>query len=433
MAATAPLTRFAAIALALLGIAIAGALFAVDRLLAPLKADLAQLRDVRYGLLDPDNWKAPLARAVAQEIARITRDESVKEPLRAQVSDALGRAIEDSGERLIEGLRQNSSPRLLSLMGIEAAITRSARALAQSDAVRASAARLTDQAMAAIERPGQIKRIEALVRARLEDAFDLAIDPARRQADLDRLQRHGDGDRLRAQQRLLERIAPGERAQTALLIALGLTVAGLLWVIGRRTSPSALGPDTPLAASAALALVLLAVGLALPMIEVEARLIELRVELSGETLIFRDQILFHQTKSVLSLAGALWASGQPGPIAIGLLMIVFCALLPIAKFSALSHRAWRTHHGASRTVSWLLEHSSKWSMADVFVIAILMAFIGFDGLTRHQLGQIGLLAPGSETENATRLGAGLYAFIAHVLLAIACGRSGCAGRARATT
>jgi hypothetical protein len=313
------------------------------------------------------------------------------------------------------------------LSGIEAAITRSARALAQSEAVRASAARMTDQAMEAIGRPEQIKRIEALVRARLEHAFDLAIDPARRQADLDRLQRHGDGDRLRAQQRLLERIAPGERAQSALLIALGLTAAGLLWVIGRRTPPSAPGPDTPLAAAAVLALVLLAVGLALPMIEVEARLIELRVELSGETLTFRDQILFHQTKSVLSLAGALWASGQPGPIAMGVLMIVFCALLPIAKFSAMVHQARRPHPSASRTVTWLLERSSKWSMADVFVIAILMAFIGFDGLTSHQLSRIGLLAPGSETENATRLGAGLYAFIAHVVLAIACGRSSQAG------
>lgn len=432
MAATAPLNRFAAIGLAVLGIAIAGALLAVDRMLAPLKSDLAQLRDVRYGLLDPDNWRGPLARAVAQEIARIARDESLKAPLRAQVSDAIGRAIEDSGERLIEGLRQNSSPRLLSLSGIEAAITRSARALAQSDAVRASAARLTDQAMEAIDRPGQLERIEALVRARFEGAFDLAIDPARRQADLDRLQRHGDGDRLRAQQRLLERIAPGERAQAALLLALGLTVAALIWMITRRTPPGVPEPDTPLAASATLALVLLAVGLALPMIEVEARLIELRVELAGETLIFRDQILFHQTKSVLSLAGALWASGQPGPIAIGLLIVVFCALLPIAKFSALAHQARRRQRCASRTVSWLLEHSSKWSMADVFVIAILMAFIGFDGLTRHQLGHIGLLAPGSETENATRLGAGLYAFIAHVLLAIACGRSGRAGRARAT-
>jgi len=427
MAATAPLTRFAAMALALLGIAIAGALFAVDRMLAPLKEDLAQLRDVRYGLLDPDNWKAPLARAVAHEIARITRDPSVKEPLRAQVSDAIGRAIEDSSERLIEGLRQNSSPSLMRLSGIEAAITRSARALAQSEAVRASAARLTDQAMEAIGRPEQIKRIEALVRARLEDAFDLAIDPARRQADLDRLQRHGDGDRLRAQQRLLERIAPGERAQSALLIALGLTAAGLLWVIGRRTPPTAPGPDTPLAAAAALALVLLAVALALPMIEVEARLIELRVALSGETLTFRDQILFHQTKSVLSLAGALWASGQPGPIAMGALMIVFCALLPIAKFSAMVLQAIRPHRSASRTVTWLLERSSKWSMADVFVIAILMAFIGFDGLTSHQLSRIGLLAPGSETENATRLGAGLYAFIAHGVLAIACGRSSQAG------
>jgi hypothetical protein len=63
-------------------------------------------------------------------------------------------------------------------------------------------------------------------------------------------------------------------------------------------------------------------------------------------------------------------------------------------------------------------------MADVFVIALLMAYLGFDGLIDHQLARVGLLAPASEAVNATRLGPGIYLFVAHVLIGIALARPG---------
>ena len=170
------------------------------------------------------------------------------------------------------------------------------------------------------------------------------------------------------------------------------------------------------------AVVLLVLALTLPMIEVEARLIDLRIQLSGEWLEFRDQVLFYSGKSVWSIAVGLATLGNLGSAVIAVMILGLCALLPIAKFIALALTTLSDRAPQSRISHWLVTESGKWSMADVFVIAIMMAFIGFNGLADHQLSRIGLLAPGTETENATRLGVGLYLFVAHVMIGIVLSR-----------
>jgi uncharacterized membrane protein YtjA (UPF0391 family) len=64
--------------------------------------------------------------------------------------------------------------------------------------------------------------------------------------------------------------------------------------------------------------------------------------------------------------------------------------------------------------------SGKWSMADVLVIAIFMAYVGFRGLVASQLQQIGSLASGVETltTNGTALQPGFYLFLGFVLVSL---------------
>jgi hypothetical protein len=169
---------------------------------------------------------------------------------------------------------------------------------------------------------------------------------------------------------------------------------------------------------------MLGLALGLPMIEVEARLVDLRIHLSGQALEFQDQLLFYSAKSVWAIAYGLAALGNAGSAAIAALILVFCAALPAAKFTALAATRLRGRTPRSKVALWLVNSSGKWCMADVFVIALLMAYLGFDGLIDHQLARVGLLAPASEAVNATRLGPGIYLFVAHVLIGIALARPG---------
>lgn len=414
----------AATLLACASIALALALFGIERQLAPLKTDLAELRSVRFGLLDPANWRDPLAAAVAREIGRIASNEAARGEVRQAVSGAIARSIETSGEKLIERMRESTSPALWRLSGLETAITRTVQSLAQSEAVRTSTEKLTNEALSGLERPASIASIEAVVRKRLDEALASQADPEARALDRERVQGYGGGDRKLAQDRLAARISAGSSIQAWLLAALALVVAPMIMLSAGGSAGTTPRRQQARIATAIAAVVLLATALGLPMIEVEARLVDLRIQLSGEWLEFRDQVLFFSSKSVWSIAFGLATLGSAGSTAIALMIVALCAVLPVAKFSTLALTTLRGRPARSGLAQWLVNSSGKWSMADVFVIAILMAFIGFNGLADHQLARIGLLAPGSETENATRLGVGLYLFAAHVLLGMALGRAG---------
>ncbi len=59
-------------------------------------------------------------------------------------------------------------------------------------------------------------------------------------------------------------------------------------------------------------------------------------------------------------------------------------------------------------------------MADVMVIAIFMAYIGFNGIIKSQLDQLSSAAKGLDilTTNGTLLQPGYYLFLTYTLLAL---------------
>ncbi len=415
--------RLVALVVTIVGMALCATLLVFERQIAPLKADLAELRSVRHGLLNPERWKAPLAAALAREIGQLSVDEKTRHRVRETVRQALARATEENGERLIERLREATPPAVWRYAGLEAALTRTLATLGQSAPLKASADRLTDEALLALERPANLAAIEALVRSRLDQALASYDDPAARARYDERVQRYGNGDRDAAERALVLRMGALESTRNGLLLALAVLVAALLlW--GSRSAADPSGRRIEQTLLALMAFTLLATALSLPMIEVEARLAQLHLQLSGQWLEFRDQVLFFEAKSVLALARGLAARGDAGSIAIAGLILVFSAALPLAKLGAIAFTQRQSSRGPRpRLVRWLAEESGKWTMADVFVVAILMAFIGFNGLADHQLARIGLLVPGTETENATRLGTGLYLLVGYCLISILLGRA----------
>ena len=118
---------------------------------------------------------------------------------------------------------------------------------------------------------------------------------------------------------------------------------------------------------------------------------------------------FEKTRSILGTMSELIAHGH---IVVGVMIGLFAVIIPLLKIAM----TLVAHFFASpQTKNKLLKKSSlisKWSMSDVFVMAIMVAFMAVNA-NDVSFGAVQVSAS---------LGAGFYCFVAYCLLAIAAGQ-----------
>ena len=86
---------------------------------------------------------------------------------------------------------------------------------------------------------------------------------------------------------------------------------------------------------------------------------------------------FDKTRSILGTVRDLMDSGN---MLVALLIVTFSVFVPVIKgFITLITLVMPTN-GSSARLKWCSEHMSKWSMADVFVIAIFIALLAAKGI-----------------------------------------------------
>ena len=126
---------------------------------------------------------------------------------------------------------------------------------------------------------------------------------------------------------------------------------------------------------------MLAGGVLSPMLEVEVRVTKLDVTLLGTPIEFRDQSLYYRSKTVLEVSQTLIQMGRPAMTLVAVLVILFSVVFPALKMLALGVCVIRPPLlRTNRVVRVLAFELSKWSMADVMVLAIFMSFVAFNGV-----------------------------------------------------
>jgi hypothetical protein len=182
----------------------------------------------------------------------------------------------------------------------------------------------------------------------------------------------------------------------------------------------------PLAPSRYLLLVLslialLIAGVTTPMIDLEAKISEMSFVLTGHPIHFENQVLYFQSKSILDVFWIMITHKDIQMKLVGVLMITFSIFIPLFKIVSSVGYYYNYHRARENpVVKFFVLKSGKWSMADVMVIAIFMAYIGFNGIITSQFGQ---LSSASQelvilTTNGTSLQPGYYLFLAYTLLAL---------------
>ncbi|MFV1987935.1 MAG: paraquat-inducible protein A, partial [Gemmatimonadota bacterium] len=158
-------------------------------------------------------------------------------------------------------------------------------------------------------------------------------------------------------------------------------------------------------------------GLFTPMIDIKAEITRLDLVLVGEPITFENQVLFFQSKSIIDVVDLLVRTKRFDLVLVGVGIGLFSVVFPILKLLATLAYRYGSRLRERAAVRFFALESGKWSMADVFVIAMFLAFLGFDGLTGSQLATLVTDSPLVDlaTHNATQLRVGFHLFAAFTL------------------
>ena len=167
-------------------------------------------------------------------------------------------------------------------------------------------------------------------------------------------------------------------------------------------------------------IILLVLGVTMPMIDIDARLNSFVFEFLEEEVSFDEQIIYYQSKSIVEVTKTLWKGGSWDLKLVGILVLLFSIVFPFIKLILSGLFLWVDKVKNSSLAKGIIFHLGKWSMADVFVVAIFMAYIGFYGIISSQLNGISQNQGGFaiETVNYSRLSPGAFFFTAYTLLSI---------------
>jgi hypothetical protein len=172
-----------------------------------------------------------------------------------------------------------------------------------------------------------------------------------------------------------------------------------------------------------LSILLLLMGISLPMIDIDARINSVDFNLFEQDISFEEQVVFYQSKSILDVTQNLLESRGVDLKIVGIMILCFSVIFPALKlilgFFFVNFEKLRR----SNFVKGMIFYLGKWSMADVFVVALFMSYIGFYGLFGNQLKALERNKGGFaiETVNHTSLAPGILFFSSYCILSIVLG------------
>lgn len=378
---------------------------------AEIKNDYAVLNNITYGLLSVNAWRDHIVKVVTNRIDDFEFTPEQDKALKYEVAQIL-HAVINKADSLI-GERQKTIGGKLKKFAV--------KTLVNEDKVRAKVPEFAETIVNEFKKPKNKEKIKFIARSKLEEFGSITYDSAN---DISRsesiMAQYGTKDVPTFNSNvtiLLDSLQ--QRIYSFTYILLGIMVLFLvMWGILRNQKVL----YTPLfVLSVLLTFVVLFAGLTSPMIEIDARIKEMSFLLIGEKISFHDQVIFFQSKSIVDVVRILIDTGKFDSAFVGILILIFSIVFPIGKLLAtklylLGNEKWRTN----KVIQFFAFRSGKWSMADVNVVAIFMAYIGFKGILDSQLSNLNLQTDSlaSISTNETTLQPGFILFVAFVLFGL---------------
>lgn len=373
-----------------------------------LQADVIEMHDIKYGLFNVDEWKEVFAGLIAKKMNDFNIANTDETEMKKQISAFLESAIDNFQKRYEE---QNKGG------GITSLLKRSISSFAGVfDQVKKDIPIFTDEIYKFLTEGGS----QEMLQKYLEDQLDAYVKDSFLVTDYtvmnNIIKKHEGKDKDDAVSIIntkIEENYENKEAYYYALLALFVVAISLLIFLKNKTKPEFL-------IFTSYSVLLLFLGVFLPMIAIDARIEELNFPFLGETIQFSDQVLFYKSKSIMEVVDLMISQNRLDLLFVGILVLLFSVLFPVSKLLSSLVYVFSDKMKNNKAVKFLVFKTGKWSMADVFVIALFMAYLGFDGLITEQLKQIQSITNSSAilTTNNSGLLFGFYAFTGFVFFSL---------------
>jgi hypothetical protein len=372
-----------------------------------LKEDLIELSKVKYGLFSVDEWKKILAGIITKKIEEVDFSGANRADMKAKISAMLYKIIDDFEERF----RQKNSGSILGMLGNSLA-----SGLGVFERVKNDIPKFTEQILDFLDNPENRKAIRSYVIDKLNQYADNTFSKIDYTTHNAVLTKYDFKNREEAISGLTTRIEVLDlQSRPYKITILLMAIAAIAWVfLSKRFSR----PEFMLLT--VVSLLLLLTGLFLPMIEIDARIASMSFNLLGETISFKDQVLYYKSKSILEVVWLMFQQSRWDVLVVGVLVFLFSVLFPLSKQIASVIFIYVEGSRTNKVIRFMVFKTGKWSMADVMVIAIFMSYIGFSGIITEQLRQIESIASSMEilTTNKSSLLTGFFFFTSFAIFSL---------------
>ena len=323
-----------------------------------IRTDLAEIENARYGILSADQWRTIIGPMLNAQIDQLDFKGQSKS-LRPQVQRALNALLDKMDADKPSGIQGMFVSKMIA-------------------SLRPKVPEYTNVVMAQLVNKGTEKGFKDSIRGVLANAVANTFGNTDMSTYNAILHHYGCASGAACEQTLGQQIAAADTQlnRDYLTVLACAALAFILLMIG-----------TP-ALSRAAVVVLMSFCIAMgvggvlsPMLEVEVRVTKIDATLLGTPIEFRDQSLYYRSKTVYEVFQTLIHMGRPEMSVVGVLVILFSVVFPTLKMLALAASLFRpTLLRTNRFVKLLAFELSKWSMADVMVLAIFMSFVAFNGV-----------------------------------------------------
>jgi hypothetical protein len=366
-----------------------------------LKTDLAEINHVRYDLLNAEHWGDQLATILTIKILEFQLTPESRERVIENLENVLYMLIDDVEEMVTN----QTTGRFPALKNWLAGITINLDFL--RDSVPSYALQILDE----LGKPENKYFIQQFLFNKLNEFAETTYNLDQMLPLENVMERYDCINKEVCKERIRDEIELVSK-EINLRVILIIALAGAVFLLNLATRKKINMVQATLLILASFCLLL--GGVTTPMIDLEAKIDQLMLQLMGEKITFLNNIIFFQSKSITDVVRILFEEGTLPMIFVGVLVFTFSIIFPAIKLISSLLYAYRIGNlRENRLIRFFVIKSGKWSMADVMVVAIFMAFVGFDGIISNQLDQ---LKRASEhvhilTTNGTQLLSAFYLFL----------------------
>ncbi|MEP2568783.1 MAG: paraquat-inducible protein A [Balneola sp.] len=372
-----------------------------------LETEAIELSKVKYGLFNVDVWTEELTRIIIKRVNEFELSESKESELRKKIAEFLEIAIAE----LEEGFEEENKGSVGGFLKRGVASVTDVFGL-----MREKTPEITESIIIFIRDPENKELAKDFLIEKMQEYSDSTFSEIDYSIYNKILSKHNASEKRQAIDIIKEKVDNLNRKRTRYSIIL-FGIIGLLALMIPLSSNFMKAEFTILTFICG---VLLAVGILIPMINIDARISRMEFELMGESIIFIDQVLYFKSKSILEVVWVMITNKKVDVMAVGVLVFSFSVLFPVSKLLGSLVHVYSEKLKDNTVIKFLVFKTAKWSMADVMVVAIFMAYIGFTGIISEQLSSLENIVLNVDimTTNASSLQIGFFLFTSFAVLSL---------------